>query len=548
MLKDDFRNMNEDQLCREVIIPLLRQMGFQDVTYTHGGSGEQGKDIVCWKQDELGVRKNYSVVAKAVPITGKAKVAKGTAGEVSMQIQQSFGKEYPDPVSGRSQSVNECWVVTNQTISKEADEAILSSLGTTTLARNVTFIDGEKLWGLVQKYLIEQTVQQRLRELQSVFDGLDSHYRPEISLLSGSQYRINVREKFEGAAREKPLTIEGKFIFPKTPEGERVKAAFEHHISTGESISLPPGYFQIEELPDVMKPFVDRDILQKSTIDISTQSDHHFLARIEVFTDDGLSESIDYLDLKVDKAGRDETTLVNVEKDSLYKLSVVIRPHERQLTINMKWRVDNLSVSVAKLYKLFNLQLCLSKMFTLKFISLEHHLVVLEQRGSAICPAPNEDFLNMLADLVRIQEKIKKPLILPVREYINEEVIAIEKLRTMLHKGRVDTKWDKFTVTLVNIDKETAETHLDQPGSVRISRQETLDFFGQEIPLGIVEYTFRDVLIGNKDEVHTKLQNYEMGSEIVVEFHAIDNSGRLEILFMDWLSSETLPKEGNENS
>lgn len=542
MLKDDYRNMNEDQLCREIIIPLLRQMGFQDVTYTHGGSGEQGKDIVCWKQDELGVRKNFAVVAKAVPITGKAKIAKGTAGEVSMQIQQSFGKEYPDPVSGRSQSVNECWVVTNQTISKEAEEAILSSLGTTTLARNVTFIDGEKLWGLIEKHLIEQTVQQRLRELQSIFERLDSHYRPEISLLSGSQYQVNVREKFEGAAQEKPLTIEGKFIFPKTPEGERVKAAFERHISTGESISLPPGFFQIEEIPDVMRPFIDREILQRSTVDISTQSDHHFLAKIEVVTEDGYSGSIDYLDLKVDKAGRDESTLINVEKDSLHKLSVVIRPHERKLTINMKWLVNNISVNVAKLYQLFQLQYCLSKSFTLKFISLEQNLVVFEQRGSAICPPPNEDFLNMLADLVRIQEKIKQPLILPVREYSNEEVRNIEKLRTMLHQGKIETEWETFTVTLVNIDQETATAHLEQSSTIRISRQEMLDFFGQEIPLGIVEYTFRDVLIRNKDEVRAKLQNYEKDKPIVVEFQSVENSSKLEILFMDWLPSETLLK------
>lgn len=540
MLKDDYRNMNEDQLCREIIIPLLRQMGYQDVTYTHGGSGEQGKDIVCWKQDELGVRKNFAVVAKAIPITGKAKIAKGTAGEVSMQIQQSFGKEYPDPVSGRSQSVNECWVVTNQTISKEAEEAILSSLGTTTLARNVTFIDGEKLWGLIEKHLIEQTVQQRLRELQSIFDSLDSHYRPEVSLLSGSQYQISVREKFVGAAQEKPLTIEGKFVFPKTPEGERVRAAFERHVSTGESVSLPPGYFQIEQIPDVMKPFVDRELLQKSTVDISTQSNHHFLAKIEVITDDGFSESIDYLDLKVTKAGRDETTLINVEKDSLYKLGVVIRPQERKLTINMRWEVHNLTANVAKLYQLFNLQSCLSKSFTMKFISREHNLVMFEQRGSAICPPPNEDFLNMLADLVRVQEKVKKPLLLPIREYSNEEARNIEKLRTMLRQGKIETEWETFTVTLVNIDQETAVAHLEQPSSVRISRQEMLDFFGQEIPLGIVEYTFRDVLIRNKDEVRAELQNYEKDKPIVVEFQAVENSGRLEILFMDWLPSETL--------
>lgn len=539
----DYRSMNEDQLCKDVIIPLLKQMRFQDVTYTHGGAGEQGKDIVCWKRDEIGVRKNYAVVAKAVALTGKAKVAKGTAGEVSMQIQQAFGKDYLDPVSGLPQSINECWVITNQTISKEAEEAIQSSLNPSTLARHVTFINGDKLWELVEKHLVLETVQQRLQELQSIFDSMDSHYRPEVSLLSGSKYKIGFQQKFDGAAQEKPLIIKGRLVFPTTPEGELVKTAFQRHVSTGESISLPPGYFQIEELPDVMKPLIDPEIIQKSIVDISTHSDHHFLAKIEVITDDGHSESIDYVDLKVQKSGRDEITLVNVEKDSLYEMSIVVHLNERKLTINIKWHVENVVANVAKLYRLFNLQLCLSKSFILKLIGLEHQFVVFEQRGSAICSAPPEEFVNMLADLVKIQDKLKKPLVLPVREYSREEVNAIEKLRNVLHEGKIETKWDKFTVTLFNMDKELTETHLNQARSIRISQEETLDFFDQEIFLGIVEYVFRDVIVANKNEVHAALQAYKKDSQIRVDFQAKLGRGRLEILFMDWLPSETLLQE-----
>lgn len=540
MQKETYQNMKEDQLCGNVIIPLLRQMGFQDVTSTHGGSGEQGKDIVCWKRDDFGVRKNYAVVAKAVPITGKARIAKGTAGEVSMQIQQAFGKDYLDPVSGQPQSVNECWVITNQTISKEAEEAIQAALNPTALGRHVTFINGDKLWGFVEQHLVLETVQQRLHELQSIFDSMDSHYRPEVSLLSGSQYKISLREKFEGAANEKPLTIKGKLVFPTTPEGKQVKAAFERHISTGESISLPPGYFQIEELPDVLKPLVDLEKFQKSTVDISTQSDHHFLAKIEVVTDDGLSETMDYIDFTVQQTGRDETTLVNVEKDSLYKLRMVIRPNERRLTINMKWQIANLRINVAKLHQLFNLQLCLSKSFVFKFISLENELVVFEQRGDSICSGPSENFVKMLGDLVKLQERLKKPLSMPIREYTREELNTIEKLRTMLHEGRSETEWDKFSVVLFNIDRELVETHLDQPKSIKISQEETLDFFEQEVSLGIVEYIFRDIEIANKEEVRAGLQNYQKDSQIQIEFHAINDAGRVEVLFMDWLPSETL--------
>ena len=53
LIKERIREMNEADLSTEVLIPLLRAMGFRDVTYCHGGSAEQGKDITCWKSSEL---------------------------------------------------------------------------------------------------------------------------------------------------------------------------------------------------------------------------------------------------------------------------------------------------------------------------------------------------------------------------------------------------------------------------------------------------------------------------------------------------------------
>jgi hypothetical protein len=86
--------LKEADLRKVVLLPLLRAMGYQDVYEYHGGAGEQGKDIVCWKQDELGSRENLALVAKASQMTGKAQMNKGTAGEVQTQIRQCFGSSY----------------------------------------------------------------------------------------------------------------------------------------------------------------------------------------------------------------------------------------------------------------------------------------------------------------------------------------------------------------------------------------------------------------------------------------------------------------------
>ena len=54
-------------LKKEIVIPLLNGMGFKDVIDFHGGAGEQGKDIVCWKSDDLDNRTNYAIVLKSKP-------------------------------------------------------------------------------------------------------------------------------------------------------------------------------------------------------------------------------------------------------------------------------------------------------------------------------------------------------------------------------------------------------------------------------------------------------------------------------------------------
>ena len=77
--------MEEKELRRRVLIPLLRAMGYQDVYQYHGGSGEQGKDMVGLILDKLGGRLNLALVVKAKPITGKANIAKGTAGEIKLR-------------------------------------------------------------------------------------------------------------------------------------------------------------------------------------------------------------------------------------------------------------------------------------------------------------------------------------------------------------------------------------------------------------------------------------------------------------------------------
>ncbi len=63
--KDQISKMDEAEFQTKVLIPLFRAMKFRDVTAFGGGNLERGKDIIMWKESDLGQRLNYGVVVKA---------------------------------------------------------------------------------------------------------------------------------------------------------------------------------------------------------------------------------------------------------------------------------------------------------------------------------------------------------------------------------------------------------------------------------------------------------------------------------------------------
>ena len=69
--------LSEKALRDTVLAPLLARMGYKGVTVYHGPQ-ERGKDIVCYREDELGEREYQAVVAKAVDLSGSVSSADGS--------------------------------------------------------------------------------------------------------------------------------------------------------------------------------------------------------------------------------------------------------------------------------------------------------------------------------------------------------------------------------------------------------------------------------------------------------------------------------------
>ncbi len=285
-MKYQVQQMNEKDLRNLILIPLLRAMKYQDVHEYHGGR-EHGKDIVCWKNNDLGYRKNLALVVKAQPVSGKAKVDKATAGEIQTQINQCFGKLYLDPVNSSSQSVHQCWVVSNHPINETAIDAIVSAMGNSVHRENVDFVGIDKLWNLIEQYMPIQATLQKLEEVRQDFDSLDTHYRLE-ARISGSGIHHTLTEKFPGASLEKPLIIKQALSIPTdTVEGKELQAAVERFFDTGSPVRIPGAYVKSLEYSDFLQhvyPAMTKDgFLELGSL----PHPKPLLLRCEIFCNDG---------------------------------------------------------------------------------------------------------------------------------------------------------------------------------------------------------------------------------------------------------------------
>jgi hypothetical protein len=150
--RDEIEAMNEKELRKKVLVPLLNAMGFQGVYIQHGGSLELGKDIVCWQNDQFSGRLNYAVVAKAESIKG-AVTGASSATEVLNQVEQCFNEPYVDHQTGQERKVERCFVITSKQIISTALHSIKGKLAKGNLDKLVIWINGDELWKLVDQHL-----------------------------------------------------------------------------------------------------------------------------------------------------------------------------------------------------------------------------------------------------------------------------------------------------------------------------------------------------------------------------------------------------------
>ncbi len=115
--------MNEDQYTNEIIIPLLRHMGFIEVIYNHGIE-EFGKDVTFAEFDRFGNKKYHAAQIKVGNISGGNN--KGINDLVD-HITNGFEMPFSDVLTKKEQNVADFFVFTKGGFTGNAKKIILAN-------------------------------------------------------------------------------------------------------------------------------------------------------------------------------------------------------------------------------------------------------------------------------------------------------------------------------------------------------------------------------------------------------------------------------------
>ncbi|KHK02795.1 NACHT domain-containing protein [Desulfovibrio sp. TomC] len=109
LIEKKLQSLSEHELTIDILIPLFQAIGYSKIDY-NGGPYEEGKDIICWKKDELNDIELMVCQVKKYKPTAKASDNKSFM-EVVNQLQQASEKSVPN-VDGNSYKPNRVYFIT----------------------------------------------------------------------------------------------------------------------------------------------------------------------------------------------------------------------------------------------------------------------------------------------------------------------------------------------------------------------------------------------------------------------------------------------------
>ncbi len=138
---------NEDLFCKELLLPLLRRMGFLFVRYTHG-TREYGKDFTFSEQTPFGGFRHYGLQAKAGDVSG------GVNSQIDAlvgQIDDAFSMPFYELGSNERRCISSFIIAISGHFTENAREKIVEKVPGNLLG-SVWFLDRTRIDELIDRY------------------------------------------------------------------------------------------------------------------------------------------------------------------------------------------------------------------------------------------------------------------------------------------------------------------------------------------------------------------------------------------------------------
>jgi hypothetical protein len=534
LTREQFAAMKEAEFRDQFLKPLLTAMGFKDVYLYHGQSGELGKDIVCWKEDAAGRRRNYAVVAKAIRLSGKAAVAPGTTGEISTQVNQAFNVPFLDKITGEEQYVHECWVVCNHVMTKEFINATRGALGRER-NHNVTLVDGDKLWEWQEQHNSMQAIWNRLIEASRAIKP-HPHYATEVAVTE-TEATITLKPRHPNAFVASPLEMKGAFIFGESSEDKESLEAVQRSFETGSPVTISQANIRSFQLPDAIRALIGGGDIPIRRISMEPiKSDKPLIVELELLCEDGERFLLPYIELYQVRGGTQETTFSNEAQPISFFVQVVVDITKKRANLQISSRKEVLNFHQAS--QVLKLASCLSKPYRARIVLVGTGITLFQlQELNPSQKPPHPDFVAFVEDIAAVQRKTKAPILFPDRSISEREDEIVNKLRCILHDGCIVGTWSPLSIEITSRDALVVlERFSDgQENSLFWEGTETTELFGVTIPLGPMIASCRSAILANESEVREAYERRSTDDELI-EAHFISGSDNgVTIHYSNWL-------------
>jgi Domain of unknown function (DUF4365) len=384
----------------------------------------------------------------------------------------------------------------------------------------------------------EQPLWQMLAKVNQQLDEADSHHRLEAHLTSTGT-EITTVEKYPGASADKPINIKFTTSVPiDTEEGRDLVEKIKRFISSGVPVKVPLPYVKNLEFPEFIKQALPEFTEEGFFVLGTAHNPKPLLLRFEFSNDGGEHFTLEYVQLNVVYAGKEEITLTNDDQPLPITVTLVLRSNG---TISTQLALKS-TLNVHQVLMQLRLKHYLSKPYTVQLINLETGMSLAHaQHATGEPDAPPLWLLQTTEALYALQIKARKPITIPDRELTDDEWQMLDQLRRIVHEGKIEGTWNHVspTVSILPEDLPGAKQLIapfeeGKSGNLTLYLEETVTLFDVDLPLGKIKPIHIQAKLMNEQEVKEKLAE-QKESEIQLKFVP---SGDPTIIkeYLDWVT------------